>query len=259
LRLRDEQIKSINIMAKFTNNIYTPNMRGKTGDIVFGRNRHGSFMRKSPVRTKPFTPYELTRQEAFSILSPIWSSIEENDRELWILKGRDETVATKLGNPNIKTGWNLFHSVNLTLLAAGEEAISKAPIFKNAQEFKYMNIQIEQIKRKKELILETMPGIGKDTIVVIYGTKAMSPGIMSINPGEYKIFATVDSDTETYKDSKKINLTESYEKRFGRLPICRQKVSFLIKPMNRHCAISSYPKTVTFIYRDEAESAIEKE
>ena len=246
-------------MAKYINNIFTPHRRGKVGDKVYGTNRYGPFERQAPVRTKPFTPQQLTVQKSFALLSPIWSSLEDSDRELWITRGRDSDIARKVGNNNIKAGWNLFHSVNLTMLSAGQPIIEKVPRFNNPQEFKDIRIGIEKLKRKKELILETEPSIKENTLLIIYGTRAMSPGIMSINPNEYKIIAAVGYETETLPETNKICLTECYEKKYGRLPINRQKVSFIIRPINRHCAISTYQKTVTFIYSDEAESAISKQ
>ncbi len=246
-------------MAKYTNSIHTPNMRGKVGDKVHGMNRYGPFVRQAPVRTKPYTPQELSRQEAFAMLSPIWSSLEDSEREQWIIKGRDRDIARKVGNINIKAGWNLFHSVNLTMLSAGEPIIEKVPTFDYPQEFKNINIGIEKIKRKKELILEIEPEIQENTILLIYGTRAMSPGIMSINPGEYKIIASVGYKTKTMPNSNKISLTECYENKYRRLPINRQKVSFIIRPLNRHCAISTYPKIATFTYKDVAKSAITKQ
>ena len=246
-------------MGKFINSLHTPNMSGKVGDKVFGMNRYGSFIRQAPVRTKPFTPKELARQEAFALLSPIWSSLEDKEREQWIENGKDKNIARMIGNKNIKAGWNLFHSVNLTMLSAGESIIEKAPKFEYPQSFKGIKIDVEKIRRKKELILETEPGIEENTVLMIYGTRAMSPGIMSINPNEYKIIAIVRFKTKTISNTNKIRLTESYEKKYGKLPINRQKVSFIIRPINRHCAVSAYPKIVTFTYKDEAETPITKQ
>ena len=246
-------------MAKFINSLYTPYSSGKVGDKVYGNTRYGPFERQAPVRIKPFTPAEINTQKAFSLLSPIWSSIEDSDREQWVIKGRDRDIARKVGNKNIKAGWNLFHSINLTMLSAGQPIIMKVPNFVYPQEFKDVKIRIEKLKRKKELILETEPGIQENTILIIYGTRAMSPGIMSINPNEYKIVAIVGCNTKVLPKTNIISLTECYEKKYGRLPINGQKVSFVVRPLNRHCAMSSYPRTITFIYRDVAESAISKQ
>ena len=246
-------------MAKFIDSIFTPGMSGKSGDKVLGKNKYGAFIRQAPVRTMPFTQNQLSQQSTFALLSPIWSSLEEADREEWDEKSKDKKIVRMLGNVNIKAGWNLFHSVNLTLLSAGEAIIEKVPVFKHPQSFKEIDIRIEKINRKKELILELMQAIREDTVLKIYGTKGMSPGIMRPNPNEYKIIGTVGCNTKLMPEGNKICLTECYEKRYGRLPINRQKVSFIIRPLHRFSAISGTPKTFKFIYKDAEESAIDEE
>jgi hypothetical protein len=234
-------------------------MRGKVGDKVFGLTRYGSFIRQAPVRTKPFTPSELSSQETFALLSPVWTSLEDSQRDVWIRSGRDRDVAQILGNTKIKAGWNLFHSVNLKMLSAGLPIIRVFNSLERPQKFNEISIGIEKIKRKKALILDTKPGIEENTVLVIYATRGMSPGIMSINPNEYKIIASVGHSTITMSGSNKIDLTECYEKKYGRLPINGQKVGFEIKPLNSNSAVSDSKKTVIFTYRDAAESAISKQ
>ena len=239
-------------MAKYTEGCLVTNISGKVGKVVHCHNRWGGYVRIIGERTKPLSPAQIKKNEMFALIAPVWASLEDKEREIWAMQGSDRSIASMLRNKNIKTGWILFFSVNLIMNEIHEPYKRLVNSYKNPQTFSNLSISIEEIRRKKQLILHTSPAINDDTKLMIYGSSPVSPGRMRFTDNMYKLITVVGAKPKKDK-TEGINLTDEYVRVYGRLPKNNEKASFKVKPVNRHCAVSTYPKTITFTYRNKEE------
>lgn len=221
-------------------------LSGKLGNRVYGRNRYGAFVREYVKSSKPLTAAQMEKNELFEKISPVWVSLDDNERRQWLVYGNDRSVASMLGNRKIKTGWNLYHSINLRRLSINEPVLRKFPNFDYPQQIDNVNISISEKKKKKDLILEISPEIREDTKVIIWATEAISNGRTYINNNLYKIIKIAD---HSFKSGSSIKA--AYLKVHGRMPEHMEKVSFMVKAVHRECGVTSFPKIITFTYKDK--------
>jgi hypothetical protein len=221
-------------------------LSGKLGKNVYGHNRHGDYVREYVKSDKPPTDSMAEKNQEFEKISPVWESLEDNERIPWLTYGSDRSIASMLGNKKIKTGWNLYHSINLRRLYINETVLRKFPQFKYPQQIDKFNVKITEKRKKKDIIFEISPEIRDDTKIVIMATEGLSNGKTFINDNLYKIIKIAD-----HKFRSGNSIKADYMKVFGIMPEHMKKVSFKVKAVHRECGVTGFPQKITFTYKEQ--------
>lgn len=95
------------------------NISGKSGGSVFAHNKNGNYVRRLGVATQPQTAKQTMIRNLFGVISKMWGSLTEAQREAWKSWGAAYPKTDQFGDSRPLTGRQAFISVNSNLHTAG--------------------------------------------------------------------------------------------------------------------------------------------
>ena len=144
------------------------NISGKSGGSVFAHNKNGNYVRRLGIATQPQTAKQTLARSIFGVISRMWGSLTEAQREAWKTWGADNPKTDQFGDSRPLTGRQAFISANSNLKTVGLAPISSPsivrPIFPSVSNF------------SGEIVF-TSAGVIDDALLVV----DMSTGTSSIN------------------------------------------------------------------------------
>ena len=85
--------------------------------------QHGPVCYPLVVPANPRTPARVAARDNVRSLAVRWHQLSEEQRVLWIEEGSGHDSKTRLHQKGARSGWNLFHKLNLTLAYYGREQL----------------------------------------------------------------------------------------------------------------------------------------
>ena len=96
------------------------NARGSVGATTYSQNRGGLYAKSRTNPTQPQTPAQQLAQAAFKACVAAWgNTLNQTQRNGWILYGQTNPVVNQLGTSVILSGLNMFQRINIPLFIAG--------------------------------------------------------------------------------------------------------------------------------------------
>ncbi len=115
------------------------NISGKSGGSVFAHNKNGNYVRRLGIATQPQTAKQTLARSIFGIISRMWGTLTEAQREAWKTWGAENPKTDQFGDSRPLTGRQAFISSNSNLNSVGLAPISSPslvrPIFPSVNSF----------------------------------------------------------------------------------------------------------------------------
>lgn len=106
------------------------NISGKSGGSVFAHNKNGNYVRRLGIATQPQTAKQTLARSIFGVISRMWGTLTQAQREAWKTFGAENPKTDQFGDARPLTGRQAFISVNSNLQTIGLTPIS-SPDFEN--------------------------------------------------------------------------------------------------------------------------------
>lgn len=106
------------------------NISGKSGGSVFAHNKNGNYVRRLGIATQPQTAKQTLARSIFGVISRMWGSLTQAQREAWKTFGAENPKKDQFGDARPLTGRQAFISVNSNLQTIGATPLS-SPDFEN--------------------------------------------------------------------------------------------------------------------------------
>lgn len=104
------------------------NISGKSGGSVFAHNKNGNYVRRLGIATQPQTAKQSLARSIFGVISRMWGSLTQDQREAWKQFGAEHPKTDQFGDSRPLTGRQAFISVNSNLQSVGTPPLS-VPLF----------------------------------------------------------------------------------------------------------------------------------
>jgi len=95
-------------MAKINGPALSMVASGRVGDLVYGRNQYGPWVRPYKVPQPPISELQILHQNRFKAAVETWLSMEPWEREGWENAAKNFKFPDSIGQPRIITGRSLF-------------------------------------------------------------------------------------------------------------------------------------------------------
>lgn len=106
-------------MARITTGPIISDIRGKSGDQIFSRNRYGLYVKAYAVPTgTPSAPMETARARMAAVVAA-WQGLSEANRQRWISQAAVMNAKAKRFPRETLTGYNLFTRCQMWRLTVG--------------------------------------------------------------------------------------------------------------------------------------------
>jgi len=90
---------------------------GKEGDVVYARNRYGTYTRPLRVPVNPRSQPQNIVRAAFATISDLWQTLDDDEREGWTSYAKAIKLKNRVGQPINLTGHAMFVRCNLPRVA----------------------------------------------------------------------------------------------------------------------------------------------
>lgn len=104
------------------------NISGKSGGSVFAHNKNGNYVRRLGIATQPQTAKQTLTRSIFGVISRMWGSLTQAQREAWKQFGADNPKKDQFGDSRPLSGRQAFISANSNLNSVGLSPISSPSI-----------------------------------------------------------------------------------------------------------------------------------
>lgn len=104
------------------------NISGKSGGSVFAHNKNGNYVRRLGIATQPQTAKQTLTRSIFGVISRMWGSLTQEQREAWKTWGAENPKTDQFGDSRPLTGRQAFISANSNLNSVGLDPISSPSI-----------------------------------------------------------------------------------------------------------------------------------
>lgn len=104
------------------------NISGKSGGSVFAHNKNGNYVRRLGIATQPQTAKQTLARSIFGVISRMWGTLTEAQRDAWRIWGAENPKTDQFGDSRPLTGRQAFISANSNLQTAGFSPISSPSI-----------------------------------------------------------------------------------------------------------------------------------
>lgn len=109
------------------------NISGKSGGSVFAHNKNGNYVRRLGIATQPQTAKQTLVRSIFGVISRMWGSLTQAQRDAWKNWGAENPKTDQFGDSRPLTGRQAFISANSNLQTIGVSPLSSPsfarPIF----------------------------------------------------------------------------------------------------------------------------------
>lgn len=104
------------------------NISGKSGGSVFAHNKNGNYVRRLGIATQPQTAKQTLARSIFGVISRMWGTLTEAQRDAWKTWGAENPKTDQFGDSRPLTGRQAFISANSNLNTVGLAPISSPSI-----------------------------------------------------------------------------------------------------------------------------------
>lgn len=215
-------------LLKFNPTDFVINQSGSSGGATYSRNRGGQYRKIKPLPGNPQTTYQQAVRAQFTTLSQAWRALTDAQRATWNTGAADFPYIDNIGNTRIPSGFQLFKSLNGTLLACGEASLTScpAPIANPGTILSTLVVD----SSSNNITITTSTGTSVAVFGMIYATPPVGPGIYN-NNNKYRHICTIATGTSDAAASTTI--TAAYIARFGDITgQTGQRVELEIVPAN---------------------------
>ena len=223
---------------KYTNSIYTPNLSGKQGNIVFSSNQYGPYSADKSIPFNPNTEAQQKVRSGTAGISRIWSTLTSVQRQQWCERSK-KFAFSKKGIQYYLPGFYFFMKLNRNLYEINEPIMRDCPSFLNyePQDFSSFEVRMVDTHSGKDLLLFLFPAINNNTKIKLFASKDVKTSEMYGTHRLYKI-AVLDS---TFVSGSSIK--DYYTEKYVNLPASNGKAFFDIRSTNINSGFTSLPRT----------------
>jgi len=86
---------------------------GKEGDVVYARNRYGTYTRPLRIPVNPRSNLQSTVRAAFATISDLWQRLDDDQREGWTSYAKAIKIQNRVGQDITLTGHAMFVRCNV--------------------------------------------------------------------------------------------------------------------------------------------------
>ena len=163
-------------MALFKGSSVVGAISGKTGGIVFSRNRGGAYLKNFKMPVNPNTTRQQEVRASFGLLASSWRDLTTSDQKAWIEAAPLYPYSNRLGDTRIYSGQQLYVSLNQNLSNVAQPILSTPLV---PQTFtKGMEGYVLSKDGLADKITVSSTGSAEE-ILIVTATPALSPGINS--------------------------------------------------------------------------------
>jgi hypothetical protein len=212
--------------------------RGKLGDVVYSRNRYGSFSRDYVIPANPATAYQTAHRALWAQAIANWQSMTQSNRDEWTLWAMQFKWRRAIGNRYTPSGYQACINCNINLLMIGASTIAvPAPVtpFSGLEDFTITGnctaptVEINSVNAFN----------GTPFVALIYATSGISQGINS--PGNrFKLIHYRTADWNNFLD-----VSTEYNTRYG-AQTSPSRIFVRIKFVDQYSGIMYGNKTAYF-------------
>jgi hypothetical protein len=223
---------------KYINSIYTTNMSGKQGNVIFSRNKYGPFSCLRKVPTNPNTPAQQMVRSGTKNIALQWERLTPLQREGWNREA-SKHLFHKKDKSYCLTGFMFFMKLNRNLYEIGIPINLDVPVGSgnNALEVGSFSVNMIDNTSGKDYLLFFDPPIDSRNKLIVYATKSIKVTEQYMTHVPFKI-AVLDS---TFLSGSSIK--DYFLRKYKSLPDSGSKVFFKIKFTNISSGFTSVAKS----------------
>lgn len=198
-------------------------IRNKMAGIVFSRNKAGAYVRQRVSGVNPKTVSQQTVRTLMTTVSQAWKGITAAQRLAWN-QAATTWVHINVFNDNAPlSGFGLYCRLNRNLQTTGTAMIDDVPIHSTVVGMESSSLVADTTAGT--LTLTFAPAIVATQYLLIYGSKAVSPGVNFVK-SEYRLLSIFNQ-----VHVSPLDVAAQYIVVFGALPGIGDKVFIKAKPM----------------------------
>lgn len=198
-------------MAKVSNSALVDVIRNKIGDTVFYRayGQQLSRTRVNPTNTR--TTARDTNRTRLADIATIWKDdLSEDERSRWREAARTIGPRPHRSGYGPLSGWQYFHNVNLVLENIGVGTIIEPPTRQTPDPV--LTVTVNTLDATAPSILLDVTGAeGPNTHLIVYATRDVGPGVLSVNGTTRQIATFAPGAT------RPLDVTSAWTSKFGTL------------------------------------------
>ena len=219
---------------KYINNIYTPDMSGKQGSVIFSSNQYGAYtcQRKIPIDNK--TVYQQDVRASTTDIGHAWIELSPSQREQWNKQALKYPFVKK-GKVYFITGYLFFMKLNRFLHSINQPVINDFPtgVIIKPQAISSFSVKMIDTLSGKDLILYISPATTANNKITLSATSplAVTEGYGSNKPTKIGV---LDS---SFSSGSSIN--QYYLDKYQKLPGLKTKIFVSVKSTNINSGFTS--------------------
>ena len=223
---------------KYINSIYTPNLSGKQGNIVFSNNKYGPYSCDKSIPVDPNTEAQQKVRSGTADIARTWATLTSLQRKEWCRQA-DNYPFQKKGNVYFLTGFMFFMKLNRNLYEVNVPILKDFPAHQNTppQTFESYEIQMINTSAGKDLLLYISPAIESKTKIKLFATKDIKVSEMY---GTHKLYKIAVLDSSFISGS---SIKQYYIKKYNKLPSLGGKSFFDYVSVNINSGFTTLPRS----------------
>lgn len=182
-------------MAKITFGGVVADARNKLGDVVYSRNRGGSFARAYVLLNSSNTPAQAAARAAFAAIQNRYLyTLSHGQREQWEKFALDAPPRPKPISPAHRTGHNWYSTLNFPLYRWLSTFLDTPPADLSSKQSSGFSAAAMDTEAHT-LTIGANDSPDTDTLITIWATPPLSPATFQINHRLVKLAAIANGDT----------------------------------------------------------------
>lgn len=209
---------------------------GRLGNKVIADTKYGKQVKKLPEQDNKIVQPDTKEVTDWAYVSREYDKLTEAEATMWARYANTREIRQMYSKERYLQGRNLFFSINMKLLEIGEPIIRKIPLFKSAQMFFEMSLELRGNVEEIDIIFNFSPEINEDTKLIIKSSGPVKENLLFIHPSLYKKLLIADHSFISGS-----SLREVYLHNHQQMPVEGQKIGFLFETVNRNCGTANIP------------------
>lgn len=93
---------------------------GKSGNIIFSRNKGGQYFKEFKVPTNPATALQIAVRQIRSQTSKAWAALSQSTKDRWNSFAEDNPITNRLGDPIYLSGFGWYQKAGFNFVNIGK-------------------------------------------------------------------------------------------------------------------------------------------